>query len=137
MRSNRFVASTRACCGSSACWLVMFSTQMTQAMTPAPPGGGGRGGWGGTGIDFSKGLSESRGMIIAGLVGLAVAASAGALFIRSFERGERVHMAMLARGYDGTMPPPADDRAGSTRRWVAYVVPGVAALVAAISWWLA
>ncbi len=28
----------------------------------------------------------------------------GALFIRSYERGERVHLAMLARGYDGTMP---------------------------------
>ena len=28
--------------------------------------------------------------------------SAGALFIRSFERGERVHLAMISRGYDGT-----------------------------------
>ena len=27
--------------------------------------------------------------------------SAGALFIRSFERGERVHLAMISRGYDG------------------------------------
>jgi cobalt/nickel transport system permease protein len=26
--------------------------------------------------------------------------SVGALFIRSFERGERVHLAMIARGYD-------------------------------------
>ena len=26
--------------------------------------------------------------------------SAGALFIRSFERGERVHLAMISRGYD-------------------------------------
>jgi len=33
----------------------------------------------------------------------AVATSAGALFIRSFERGERVHLAMLSRGYDGTL----------------------------------
>jgi len=31
-----------------------------------------------------------------------VARSAGALFIRSFERGERVHLAMIARGYDGS-----------------------------------
>jgi cobalt/nickel transport system permease protein len=30
--------------------------------------------------------------------------SAGVLFIRSYERGERVHRAMLARGYDGRMP---------------------------------
>ena len=28
--------------------------------------------------------------------------SAGALFIRSFERGERVHLAMISRGHDGS-----------------------------------
>ena len=33
-----------------------------------------------------------------------VARSAGALFIRSFERGERVHLAMISRGYDGSAP---------------------------------
>jgi cobalt/nickel transport system permease protein len=33
-----------------------------------------------------------------------LARSLGSLFIRSYERGERVHLAMLARGYDGTMP---------------------------------
>ncbi|KRF17673.1 cobalt ABC transporter permease [Nocardioides sp. Soil797] len=38
----------------------------------------------------------------------ALARTLGALFIRSYERGERVHLAMLARGYDGTMP--ASDR---------------------------
>ncbi|GAA5105446.1 cobalt ECF transporter T component CbiQ [Alloalcanivorax gelatiniphagus] len=31
--------------------------------------------------------------------------SAGALFIRSFERGERVHLAMISRGYDGSAKP--------------------------------
>ncbi len=30
--------------------------------------------------------------------------SLGALFIRSFERGERVHLAMLSRGYTGRSP---------------------------------
>jgi cobalt/nickel transport system permease protein len=42
-----------------------------------------------------------------------LARSLGALFIRSYERGERVHLAMLARGYDGTLPsvsPPAEAR---------------------------
>jgi cobalt/nickel transport system permease protein len=34
-----------------------------------------------------------------------LARSAGALFIRSYERGERVHLAMLSRGYSGKMPP--------------------------------
>ena len=34
-----------------------------------------------------------------------LARSLGALFIRSYERGERVHLAMLSRGYDGEVPP--------------------------------
>jgi cobalt/nickel transport system permease protein len=33
-----------------------------------------------------------------------LARSLGALFIRSYERGERVHLAMLARGYSGALP---------------------------------
>jgi cobalt/nickel transport system permease protein len=33
-----------------------------------------------------------------------LARSGGALFIRSYERGERVHMAMLSRGYTGQLP---------------------------------
>ena len=35
-----------------------------------------------------------------------IASSAGALFVRSYERGERVHGAMLARGFTGEMPTP-------------------------------
>jgi cobalt/nickel transport system permease protein len=34
----------------------------------------------------------------------ALARSLGALFIRSYERGERVHLAMLSRGYTGRLP---------------------------------
>ena len=34
----------------------------------------------------------------------AFAAGVGSLFLRSYERGERVYLAMLARGYTGTMP---------------------------------
>lgn len=33
-----------------------------------------------------------------------LATSAGAMFIRSYERGERIHHAMLARGFTGSMP---------------------------------
>ncbi len=33
-----------------------------------------------------------------------LARSFGALFIRSYERGERVHLAMLSRGYTGRLP---------------------------------
>lgn len=34
-----------------------------------------------------------------------LARSIGALFIRCYERGERVHLAMLSRGYTGQIPP--------------------------------
>jgi cobalt/nickel transport system permease protein len=34
----------------------------------------------------------------------ALARALGALFIRSYERGERVHLAMLSRGYTGRLP---------------------------------
>ncbi len=34
----------------------------------------------------------------------ALARAMGALFIRSYERGERVHLAMLSRGYTGRLP---------------------------------
>jgi cobalt/nickel transport system permease protein len=34
----------------------------------------------------------------------ALGRALGALFIRSYERGERVHLAMLSRGYDGRLP---------------------------------
>lgn len=54
---------------------------------------------------------ESRGFQGRGLRAWPVLArSSGALFIRSYERGERVHLAMLSRGYTGTMPPLASAR---------------------------
>jgi cobalt/nickel transport system permease protein len=34
----------------------------------------------------------------------ALARALGALFIRSYERGERIHLAMLSRGYTGKLP---------------------------------
>jgi cobalt/nickel transport system permease protein len=47
---------------------------------------------------------ESRGFTSRGLRAWPVyARAAGALFIRSYERGERVHLAMLSRGYDGSV----------------------------------
>ncbi len=53
----------------------------------------------------------------------AVAATAGTLFVRCYERGERVHLAMLSRGYDGSLPlgPSA-----ATRRWPAALAPAAA-----------
>jgi cobalt/nickel transport system permease protein len=61
----------------------------------------------------------------------AVAAGAGALFVRSYERGERVHLAMLARGYTGRMPALASKTFGAAA-WVGCaVLPGGAVLVLA------
>ena len=63
-----------------------------------------------------------------------IAASAGAMFIRSYERGERVYDAMLARGYTGEMP----DLRGhdpSSRDWlVGSILPTVALVVAFAAW---
>ena len=50
----------------------------------------------------------------------------GALVVRTFERGERVHVGMLARGYDGRMP--ALDLAPAARPPAWAAVAGVAAL---------
>ncbi|SHN81353.1 cobalt/nickel transport system permease protein [Geodermatophilus obscurus] len=48
---------------------------------------------------------ESRGFRGRNLGALRVLGpAAGSLFIRSYERGERVHLAMLSRGYTGRMP---------------------------------
>ena len=48
----------------------------------------------------------------------ALASTAGALFVRSYERGERVYLAMESRGYTGTMPvrsvAAVDSRRGSS-----------------------
>lgn len=46
----------------------------------------------------------------------AVAATGGTLFVRTYERGERVHLAMLSRGWDGTMPDLAPVPAGAGGR---------------------
>lgn len=63
-----------------------------------------------------------------------LARSAGALFIRSYERGERVHLAMLSRGYTGEMPV-IDDRRATARDWrAAALLPAAALLAATISW---
>lgn len=67
----------------------------------------------------------------------AVAASAGALFIRSYERGERVHLAMLSRGYAGAMPSLAEHTHPHSpqREWLQVsLLPAVAILAAAWAW---
>ncbi|GAB2674903.1 cobalt ECF transporter T component CbiQ [Thalassiella azotivora] len=72
---------------------------------------------------------ESRGFTGGRLRHLAaVAAGTGALFVRSYERGERVHLAMLARGYTGRMPRLADDTRTPATTWAAGALLPLAAL---------
>lgn len=61
-----------------------------------------------------------------------------ALAIRSFERGERVHTAMLARGYDGRMPALDLAPRAPALAWPAALVLPVAALavLAAARGWM-
>jgi cobalt/nickel transport system permease protein len=63
-----------------------------------------------------------------------MAASGAALFIRSYERGERVHLAMLSRGYTGNMPD-LNAHALSQKDWLtAFVVPTIALLITLTAW---
>jgi cobalt/nickel transport system permease protein len=57
-----------------------------------------------------------------------IATAAGALFIRSYERGERVHSAMVSRGFTGEMPRFGGTRAVA-RQWVAGLVGPIACLL--------
>jgi cobalt/nickel transport system permease protein len=61
--------------------------------------------------------------------------SAGALFIRSYERGERVHLAMLSRGYTGQLPLTSGRPAAGAQAWTtAAALPVLAAIVGAAAW---
>lgn len=78
---------------------------------------------------------ESRGFTARGPRHWGVLArTAGALFIRSYERGERVHLAMVSRGYTGTMP--VADRAGTTAAQWSYAaaLPLAALAVCLLGW---
>lgn len=62
------------------------------------------------------------------------AVSAGTIFVRSYERGERVYLAMASRGYAGHMPRTGGEQA-SLRQWAATLaIPGVAWVIAALAW---
>jgi cobalt/nickel transport system permease protein len=62
----------------------------------------------------------------------AVAATAGTLFIRSYERGERVYLAMASRGYGAEVVTSRAHAPG--RDWArALSVPAAAAVVASLA----
>ncbi len=78
---------------------------------------------------------ESRGFVGRDVRQLPVVAQAAAtLFIRSYERGERVHLAMLSRGYTGSMPQLSSASATSAD-WVAAAALPVAAMAVAVAGW--
>lgn len=58
-----------------------------------------------------------------------LAHSAGALFIRSYERGERVHLAMVSRGYAGLMPQASLPSRNGFDLWRAMSLPILALLI--------
>jgi cobalt/nickel transport system permease protein len=66
----------------------------------------------------------------------ATARGVGSLFLRSYERGERVHLAMLSRGFTGAITdfgtPPA-----TWRQWIFSCVPASAALGVCVGAWVA
>lgn len=80
---------------------------------------------------------ESRAFRGGGLRHLrAEAAGVGSLFVRSYERGERVHQAMVARGYTGRMPSLRAERASAVEWGIASALPLATALVALSAWTL-
>ncbi|MFJ3962744.1 cobalt ECF transporter T component CbiQ [Streptomyces sp. NPDC090036] len=65
-----------------------------------------------------------------------LAKTAGALFIRSYERGERVYLAMVSRGYTGSMPV-IDEVAATRAQWAyAAALPVTALAVCLMGWTL-
>jgi cobalt/nickel transport system permease protein len=61
------------------------------------------------------------------------AAGVGALFLRAFERGERVYLAMVSRGYDGHMPVVWRAAGAATAgQWAGAAVVPVAAVTVAL-----
>ena len=81
-------------------------------------------------MERMKVARESRGFEATGIKHWKVlATSAAALFIRSYERGERVHLAMLSRGFDGILPH-SEVKKVSVRIWLtALLIPALALLI--------
>ncbi|MFI6216684.1 cobalt ECF transporter T component CbiQ [Nocardia brasiliensis] len=65
----------------------------------------------------------------------ATARGVGGLFLRSYERGERVHLAMLSRGFTGAVPD-LGERAAGLRQWLLGCLPAVVAAGICLSAWV-
>ncbi|WP_225753468.1 cobalt ECF transporter T component CbiQ [Actinotalea sp. Marseille-Q4924] len=80
----------------------------------------------------ARGLPPQRRARLAAAVRVA-----GALFVRTYERGERVHLAMLARGGGSGLRIAAARPVATTHPAVAAVLPVLAATTLAVGWVLA
>jgi cobalt/nickel transport system permease protein len=81
-------------------------------------------------MERMKVARESRGFEATGVKHWKVlATAAGALFIRSYERGERVHLSMLSRGYVGVLPHDEQPNVRSSVWIKAMVYPLVALII--------
>jgi cobalt/nickel transport system permease protein len=60
----------------------------------------------------------------------ALAVGLGALFLRAYERGERVYLAMMSRGYTGRLPAPEGGGATAAQWVMSAALPLVAAAIA-------
>jgi cobalt/nickel transport system permease protein len=65
----------------------------------------------------------------------ATAKGIGTLFVRAYERGERVHLAMLSRGWTGRMPRLSDD-VTTRRQWLTGLAPVAVAAALAVTGWV-
>jgi cobalt/nickel transport system permease protein len=63
----------------------------------------------------------------------AFAVSVGALFLRAYERGERVYLAMVSRGYDGRLPRPETGGATAAQWAQSAALPVAAAGIALVA----
>jgi cobalt/nickel transport system permease protein len=81
-------------------------------------------------MERMKVARESRGFEATGVKHWKVlATAAGALFIRSYERGERVHLSMLSRGYEGVLPHEEQAKHTTTVWTKAMMYPLVAVAI--------
>ncbi len=65
---------------------------------------------------------------------VAIASIGGPLFVRAYERGERVHNAMVARGFEGTMPVLVETPITRRHVMVAAVPTLVAVMTTTFAW---
>ena len=85
-------------------------------------------------MERMKVARESRGFTATGIQHWKVlATAAGALFIRSYERGERVHLAMLSRGYTGVLPHEEPPKLSKSIWFTALALPISTLTILAIS----